>query len=163
MTVRAVEERIVLMCLEQGVRVATAESCTGGLLAFRLTRVPGASGCFPGGVTAYENDVKARVLGVPPDVLRDHGAVSEPVARAMAEGARKLFRADFAVGVTGIAGPSGGTVAKPVGMVYVAVADDRQTQVREYRFTGDRQAIREQSAEAALCLLENYLRERITP
>ena len=160
MTERDVEERIVLMCLEQGIRVATAESCTGGLVAYRLTRIPGASGCFPGGVTAYENAIKSRLLGVDPELLRDHGAVSEPTARAMAEGVRTLFQADFGVGVTGIAGPSGGSAARPVGLVYVAVADGQHTRVREFRFSGDRHAIREQTAEAALGLLETVIREQ---
>jgi PncC family amidohydrolase len=113
-------------------------------------------------VTAYENDIKTRLLGVDSEVLRDQGAVSAPVASAMAEGVRTLFRADFGVGVTGIAGPSGGTAVKPVGLVYVAVADGQHTRVREFRFSGDRQAIREQTAEAALDLLETVIMERAT-
>lgn len=163
MTERDVEERVVRMCLEQEVRVAVAESCTGGLVAYRITRIPGASGCFPGSVTAYEDEIKSRLLGVAPEALRDHGAVSEPVACAMAEGVRTLFRADLGVGITGIAGPSGGTAAKPVGLVYVAVADGQRTRAHEFRFSGDRPTIREQAAEAALGLLETAIREQTAP
>lgn len=150
MTERDLEERLVGICLEQGVRVAVAESCTGGLVACRITRVPGASGCFPGGAVAYENEVKTSLLGVDAGIIRELGAVSEPVARMMAEGARRVFRSDYGLGVTGIAGPSGGTAAKPVGLIYLAVSGPKSTVCREYRFTGDRQAIRSQTADAAL-------------
>jgi nicotinamide-nucleotide amidase len=102
--------------------VATAESCTGGLIAERITDVPGSSGYFCGGVVAYSNEAKASMLGVPRELIEAHGAVSEPVVRAMAEGARERFGSDFAVATSGISGPGGGTLEKPVGLVWIAIA-----------------------------------------
>lgn len=138
--------------------LSTAESCTGGLIAHRVTNVSGSSGYFLGGIVSYCNDAKERLLGVPHDVILAHGAVSEPVARAMAEGARPAFGADYAVGVTGIAGPTGGTPEKPVGLVYIAVAGPHDTIVTKHFFTGTRESIKEQTAEAALELLLEQLR-----
>lgn len=133
--------------------LATAESCSGGLVAHTITNVPGASACFSGGVVAYSNDVKKRLLGVCSDTLFSHGAVSDPVARQMAEGVRRALGADFGIGVTGIAGPDGGSMEKPVGLVYVAVSGPAGTQVGEYHFDGSREEIKAATASAALAML----------
>lgn len=130
--------------------VAVAESCTGGLIADRLTDVPGSSRYMRLGVVAYHNRIKQDVLGVPADVLARYGAVSAQVARRMAVGVRALGCADLGVAVTGIAGPSGGTKQKPVGLVYVAIADRKRSVVRAMHFAGDRLAIKMQTATAAL-------------
>jgi nicotinamide-nucleotide amidase len=134
---------------EGGWRLAAAESCTAGLVLARLTEVPGSSAWVVGGIVAYDNDVKLQDLGVPAEVLDAYGAVSEPVARAMAEGVRARLGADIAVAVTGIAGPAGGSEAKPVGTVVISVAG-KQTVARTFLFPGDRQMIRQQSVLAAL-------------
>jgi PncC family amidohydrolase len=152
------EYSLVKYMMEKGLTVSSAESCSGGLLAHRITNVPGSSACFLGGVVSYSNDAKERLLGVPHGVLSAHGAVSEAVAQAMAESARKVFGTDHAVGVTGIAGPAGGTAEKPVGLVYIAVAGPHDTIVTKNFFTGTREAIKEQTADAALELLLEQLR-----
>lgn len=144
-----------------GLRLAVAESCTGGLVCRRLTDFPGSSDVLLGGVVAYANSVKAGVLGVPPEVLERHGAVSEPVATAMAVGVRRLLGADAGVGITGIAGPGGGTEEKPVGTVWCAVDARGRVEARSERFPGDREAVRERAAQAALFLLLRSL-ERTT-
>ncbi len=151
------EEMIGLRLRERGWTVATAESCSGGLIAHRLTNVAGASAYFLGGVVAYANSVKESVLGVRPESLRDHGAVCEIVAREMAEGARRGLGADIAVAVTGIAGPGGGTAEKPVGLVHMAVAGFSGTRAEHRVFAGDRDAIKRQTADRALDLLLEYL------
>lgn len=130
--------------------LATAESCTGGLVGAALTGLPGSSAWYLGGVIAYANDLKIRLLGVPAKILAAHGAVSPETAQAMAEGARAAAAADYAVALTGIAGPAGGTPEKPVGLVYVAVAAPRGTAAFEHRFSGARAEIRQAAAEAAL-------------
>lgn len=142
---------------ETGATMATAESCSGGLIAHRITNVAGSSAYYLGGVVTYSNDAKARLLGVPESALATHGAVSEPVARAMAEGVRDRFGADWGVGVTGIAGPGGGTPQKPVGLVYIAVAGAGGTVVVENRFEGSRETIKGQTAEKALDLLREQM------
>jgi len=142
-----------------GKTLAVAESCTGGLLAQRITEVPGASGYFRGGIVAYSNDVKENLLGVPREVLATHGAVSAECARAMAELARTRFDSDFALAITGIAGPNGGTPEKPVGLVYVALALPAATKVEERRFRGSRPANRTAACEAAFDLLLQHLRK----
>ncbi len=136
-----------------GATVATAESCTGGAIAGRITSVAGSSAYFLGGLVAYDNDIKIRLLGVPSDIIERHGAVSEQCARLMAEGARKLFESDLAVASTGIAGPDGGTSTKPVGLVYISVATAESTSVQEFRFSGDRRAVVDQATDAALTAL----------
>jgi PncC family amidohydrolase len=133
--------------------LATAESCSGGLLAHRITNVSGASVYFLGGLVTYSNDAKSRFLGVAESDLTVHGAVSEPVARAMAEGVRERFRSEWGIGVTGIAGPTGGTSQKPVGLVFISVAGPAGAVVREYRFQGSREEIKAQTAEEALGFL----------
>ncbi|MBS3848419.1 CinA family protein [Devosia sp. J2-20] len=138
--------------------IVTAESCTGGLVAAALTDVPGASKAFFGGYITYANDAKARMIHVQARLIRDYGAVSNQVARAMADGARNTAHADFAVAVTGIAGPDGGSEKKPVGLVYVAVSSELATVVIEHRF-GDlgRAEIRQASVNAALDLVVEVL------
>jgi PncC family amidohydrolase len=150
---RSRAERLQAACLTAGLRVAVAESCTGGRVADALTDVPGASGYVVGGVIAYDDAAKAGLLGVAAAALEAHGSVSAQVALAMAEGARSLLRADLAVAVTGIAGPGGATPAKPVGLTYVAVVDRNGSTARRFTWTGDREANKEASAGAALDLL----------
>jgi len=141
----------------RGQTLATAESCTGGLVSARLTDVPGASEVFIGGVVSYSNDVKENQLGVPLDVLVEHGAVSEEVARAMASGARSRLAADWGVGITGIAGPTGGTEDKPVGLVHWAVAGPDGVWAEQRVFPGDRSVVREWSLNSSLDLLRRRL------
>ena len=151
-------EQIVAMYLNMKQKsVAVAESCTGGLLSERLTRVPGSSGYFLGGVVCYGNDLKTKLAGVPPALLETHGAVSKPVAQALAEGIRNRSGANIGIGITGVAGPSGGTSEKPVGLVYISLADERGTQVREFRFPGDRERIRHWATQAALELIRRRM------
>lgn len=153
----AIEQTVHRLCRERGVTLAVAESCTGGLIGQRLTALPGSSAYLRGGVIAYHNDVKADVLQVPCALLATHGAVSEPVARAMAEGVRRLAQADYGIAVTGIAGPDGGTPEKPVGLVFIAVAGARGTEARPLRLGGGREVIRESSATLALDLLRRTI------
>ncbi len=133
--------------------MATAESCTGGLVSHLITEVAGSSGYFRGGIVAYDDEVKQHLLGVPASVLAAHGAVSAQVALAMATGVRERVHADLAVGVTGIAGPDGGTASKPVGLTYVAVAGPAGSEVRRFVWSGDREANKLESAAAALRML----------
>jgi PncC family amidohydrolase len=130
--------------------LATAESCTGGLVGAALTNLPGSSAWYLGGVVAYANDLKIRLLGVPAETLAAHGAVSLETARAMAQGARAAAAADFAVSITGIAGPAGGTPEKPVGLVFVGVAAPHGTATFKHHFSGSRADIRQAATEAAL-------------
>ena len=146
-------ERLQIHCLDRGTTVATAESCTGGLVAKLITDVAGSSGYFHGGIVSYSNEAKVRLLGVPAEQLAAHGAVSAQVARAMALGARERTGADLAVAVTGVSGPGGASPAKPIGLTYVAVADTTGTDVRRFVWAGDRAANREASARAAVELL----------
>lgn len=136
-----------------GLSLGTAESCTGGLVGGRITEVPGSSEVFVGGVVCYADRLKTELLDVPPALIGAHGAVSEPVARAMAEGARQRLAADLAVSVTGIAGPSGGSEDKPVGTVWFAVASPADTEAKRVVFLGSRNEIRERAAQTALFLL----------
>ncbi len=149
---------VVARLVARGERLALAESCTGGLLADLVTRVPGASSVFDVGVVAYANATKERLLGVPAALLSAHGAVSEPVARAMAEGARRTGDATWGVGITGIAGPTGGTPEKPVGTVHLALAGPSGTQALKRTYPGDRGRIRRFAAYEALNLLRLALR-----
>lgn len=154
-----IEEVVGRLLAGRGATVAVAESCTGGLIGHKLTSVSGSSVYFLGGVVAYSNDAKMRELGVDPGVLQREGAVSETVARAMADGVRERWGADYGVGVTGIAGPTGGTPEKPVGLVFVAVADAKRTWARKLNFTGHRERIKEWSGQMALDLLRRRLVE----
>jgi nicotinamide-nucleotide amidase len=136
--------------------VATAESCTGGLLAERLTRVPGSSSYFLGGVVCYSNDLKTAWTDVPAELIASKGAVSPEVAQALAEGIRRRIGATLGIGITGIAGPSGGSAEKPVGLVYAALADANGSRDRTLRFPGDRERIRWHASQAALDMLRRY-------
>ncbi len=143
-----------------GLRIGTAESCTGGLVGGRLTEIPGSSDVFEGGVVCYSNELKTVLLGVDPALIQSDGAVSESVARAMAVGAVRALRVDLAVAVTGIAGPDGGTEAKPVGTVWLALADGSSVEARRVQIPGDRHNVRVRAAQAALAMLDRHLLER---
>jgi PncC family amidohydrolase len=149
----ALAVRLGERCNALGRKVATVESCTGGLIGHLITEVPGSSAYFLGGFITYSDELKRETVGVPRDVLVAHGAVSAQVAMAMAAGGRARTGADLAVSVTGIAGPDGGTAAKPVGLTYVAVADDLGVAVKRHLWTGDRAENKRRSAAAALALL----------
>ncbi len=137
----------------QGQSLVTAESCTGGGIGSALTAIPGSSAVYKGGVICYTNWVKAHVLGVPEDVLEGHGSVSAPVAEAMAKGVRTLLKADVGVSVTGLAGPGGDEYGNEVGTVFLGCSTCDNTVVREFHFTGDRDAVRQLAIEAALTLV----------
>lgn len=153
----SVAELVLAACRERGLTLATAESCTGGMVAERLTAVPGASDVFVGSVVAYADDVKERELGVPTEVLAAHGAVSAETAAAMAVGARERLGAGVAVAVTGIAGPDGGTEEKPVGLVYLHAEGPAGGRGLEFRFPGDRESIRRRATVSALHLVRRLL------
>ena len=155
---RSLEHTVGELLASRGWRVALAESCTGGLATTRLTDVPGSSAWVDRAVVSYSNAAKVDALGVPDALIALHGAVSEPVAAAMAEGVRARAGVDVAVAITGIAGPGGGTTEKPVGLVCFAVAGVRGTECRTSRFTGDRAVIRSLAATTALDLLRRYVR-----
>jgi nicotinamide-nucleotide amidase len=143
----------------RGLKIATAESCTGGLIAALLTEIAGSSDVFERGFVTYSNDAKRELLGVPEELLTTHGAVSAPVARAMAQGALRRARADIAVAVTGIAGPGGGTDEKPVGLVHIAAARAGSATATQICRFGDigRDQVRRKTVEAALALLGTLL------
>ena len=155
----ALSRRLADACRARGRRVGTAESCTGGLIAHLITEIAGSSDYFAGALVTYANDIKTGIASVPEAVLEAHGAVSAQVAKAMAEGARDTLNVDVAVAVTGVAGPAGGTDAKPVGLTYVAVADDRGDDVRRFTWDSDRPGNKRLSAAAALELLVDRLLE----
>ena len=145
---------LIMHAASRGLRISCAESCTGGLIGGAITEVPGASDVFEGGFITYANSAKSAILGVPIQLMDDVGAVSEAVARAMAEGALMAANADLAVCTTGIAGPGGGTDDKPVGLVHIAAAATGRGTLHIRRvFKGDRQSVREQTVETALALL----------
>jgi competence/damage-inducible protein CinA-like protein len=154
---RRIEELVLDACLEQGLTLATAESCTGGMVAERLTSVPGSSRVFLGGVVAYADEVKAAELGVPAELLERHGAVSAETAAAMAAGARERLDADVAVAVTGIAGPEGGSEEKPVGLVYLHAESPAGSRSVDFVFPGDREGIRRRAAVTGLHLVRRLL------
>jgi nicotinamide-nucleotide amidase len=155
----ALAQSVLAEAREEGLRIATAESCTGGLIAALLTEIPGSSDVFERGFVVYSNAAKSALLGVPADLIAAHGAVSEAVVRAMANGAVANSNADIAVAATGIAGPGGGTKLKPVGLVHIAAArEGHSTLHEEHRFGAiGRREIRLASVEAALRLLQRLL------
>ena len=148
---------IAASLVARGQTLAVAESCTGGGLGWRITALPGSSAFFKGGIIAYANETKQRLLGVPTSLLARHGAVSEPVARRMADGARRRLCATCGVAITGIAGPSGGTAEKPVGTVWLAVAGPTETAAELHRFRGTRAQVRAQAVAQALRMLQRAL------
>lgn len=152
----ALEEVVARVLTENRATIAVAESCTGGLLAERLTNVPGSSAYFLGGVVCYSNELKASFVGVPPELIEAKGAVSSEVALALADGIRKRTGATLGVGVTGIAGPAGGTPEKPVGLVHIGIADEQGPRERSSRFVGDRDRIRQLATQSALDSVRRY-------
>jgi len=147
---------VLELCRAEGIRIAVAESCTGGLLGGRITAIPGSSDIFLGGVLAYDNSTKIDLLGVDRADIETHGAVSEEVAVAMARGVRRRLSADIGISITGIAGPGGGTPEKPIGTVWIAL-DGRVSGARGFRLIGDRAEIRQRSAQAALDFVRRQL------
>lgn len=150
------EEVVARLLADNRATIAVAESCTGGLLAGRLTNIPGSSNYFLGGVVSYSNELKISMVDVPAELIEAKGAVSTEVAMAMADGIRRRTGATLGVGVTGIAGPGGGTPEKPVGIVHIGIADARGPRERAYRFPGDRERIRLYAAQAALDTVRRY-------
>lgn len=146
-------ERLVRILTEKKMTCATAESCTGGGVGYAITSVSGASDVYWGGVVSYDNSVKRDVLGVPENVLAEHGAVSSECAAAMAEGARRLLKTDIAVSLTGIAGPGGGSAEKPVGLVWFGLSSANGVITEKKVFAGDRESVRAAAIEHALTLL----------
>lgn len=151
------EEAVVALLKEHSWNVSAAESCTGGLFSGRITNVPGASAIFQESHVTYANEIKEKVLGVRHETLEAHGAVSEETAREMAEGVRKAAECDFGVGITGIAGPDGGSPEKPVGLVYIACATEGRTVCERFYFNGNRSKVRDYAVTNALILLRNQI------
>ncbi len=155
---QTLEEVVGKLLIKLDASVALAESCTGGLIAHKLTNVPGSSQYFERGVVSYSNEAKIALLDVSPNIIEQHGAVSEETAIAMAEGVRWIAQTAYGLAVTGIAGPSGGTAAKPVGLVYIALAmNGAETQCKKYQFSGDRVSVKMRTAQTALNMLRNQL------
>jgi len=155
------EEKIAPLLRARRQTLATAESCTGGLIASRITDIPGSSDYFLGGVVAYDNRIKISLLGVPPGLLAQYGAVSRETVLEMAAGARTALGADIAISVSGIAGPGGGTPEKPVGTVWIGLAAPEGAWSHRCQFSGDRVGIKASSADAALQFLLDYLEGRL--
>jgi PncC family amidohydrolase len=154
----AVARRVVSLLSERGLTLAVAESCTGGLIGHLLTDVPGSSRCFIGGVAAYHGRAKTALLGVLAELQRRYGGVSAETAMAMARGVRERLDADIGVGVTGIAGPTGGSETRPVGLVYLALIDrEGRSLERRHVWDGDRQSNKARSAETALLMIEEHV------
>lgn len=156
----AVEYVAARLLMQKGMLISVAESCTGGLIAARLTDIPGSSDYFMGGVVAYSNELKQSLLGVAPELIEQHGAVSKQTAIAMAEGVRDLTGTNLGLAVTGIAGPDGGTATKPRGLVYIALAAADETTCRKFQFPGERFAVRRGTVNAALNMVNQYLKDR---
>lgn len=154
---KSMEEVVGVLLREKGLKLATAESCTGGLLSARIVNVPGSSHYFVGGFVVYANEIKTKLLGVEEGSIRRHGAVSEEVCRQMAVGALEETDADIALAITGISGPEGGTDQKPVGLTYIALATDREVVVRRFLFEGSRNENRFMATQWALEMLRQYL------
>ncbi|MFC1631710.1 nicotinamide-nucleotide amidohydrolase family protein, partial [Candidatus Omnitrophota bacterium] len=151
------EQTVAQQLAKKKKTIAVAESCTGGLIAQRLTNLSGSSKYFPLGLIVYSNQAKQSLLGVPKDVLKKSGAVSKEVARIMAQNIKDLAKTDLGLGVTGIAGPTGGNEEKPVGLVYIALASARKLTSQEFYFHGNREKIRLRASQAALDLVRRHL------
>ena len=150
-------EAIIKKLIEKNITIATAESCTGGMLGKLITSIPGASSIYGFGFITYANEAKNRILGVKNETLLSYGAVSEQTALEMASGALEKSGADIAVSITGIAGPGGGTAEKPVGLVYIAIADKKEKEFRRLLLTGDRETIRQKACEQVLELINSKI------
>lgn len=150
-------EKLTSLLREHGLSLACAESCTGGLIAHLITNIPGSSKGFRGGIVTYSNEAKAKLLTVPTEMLETHGAVSESVASEMAKQVRQLFDADIGISSTGVAGPSGGSVDKPVGLVYLGISTKNITRVEKHNWPYDRIGNKESSAEQALQMVVDLL------
>jgi PncC family amidohydrolase len=153
--------RIGNLLLASGKTLGSAESCTGGLVGAMLTSVPGSSGWYRGGVTAYSDEVKERILNVPADLLAFEGAVSRGTAAAMADGVRRLLGSDISISITGIAGPGGGSREKPVGTVWMAVSSSQSLKTEMQRFAGNRNVVRKKAADYLLTMLYSILEEKV--
>lgn len=154
------ENKIIELLIKHNLKITTAESCTGGLIAATLVNVPGVSGQFGEGYITYSNEAKEKLLGVSHETLETYGAVSSQTAEEMAKGAKKAANADISIISTGIAGPDGGTKEKPVGLVYLACCLGDDTEVERHMFLGDRQEVRQASVRAALALAEKMICSR---
>ena len=150
-------EKIQSAFIQTSLTLSVAESCTGGLLAQQITSVPGSSGYFIGGIIAYSNSVKERTLGIKKALITKHGAVSSEIALAMANGIRTSLKTDYGIGITGIAGPDGGTKSKPVGLVYIAIAHPDEAICLKCEFVGTRKQIRQQAVKQTLNLLLEFV------
>lgn len=151
------EQRLARVLRARGRTLAVAESCTGGGIAASITDVPGVSECFLGGIVAYQNEAKTRLLGVDSELLSRHGAVSDAVAGAMARGVCSVFGADLGIATTGIAGPGGGSDRKPVGLVFIAIAGEGHAEVHRRQFSGDRDEVRQHAVRCALALAADFV------
>ena len=151
------EEKIARILIKKKKTVAVAESCTGGLLAHRLTNIPGSSSFFKIGIITYSNESKIKLLNIPPRLIQRYGAVSAEVAVAMAQGAQKILKTDFGISITGIAGPNGATLQKPIGLTFVAVIHHEKIICAKFHLKGQRQNIKRQAATRALLLLNQFL------
>ena len=152
-----IEYTIATTMVRQKKTLSAAESCTGGLLAHTMTNISGSSHFFHLGIVAYDNEAKIRLLKIPAKTLHDNGSVSETVARLMAKNVRKIIKTTLGIGVTGIAGPTGGTKTKPVGLTFIAIDDGKKTLCKEFRFTGSRIVIKQKTLAATLRLILNFL------
>ncbi|MGH9406836.1 MAG: competence/damage-inducible protein A [Terriglobia bacterium] len=153
------EEVVGMYLVMKRLTIAVAESCTGGLLSQRLTATPGSSNYFLGGVVCYSNQLKTSFMGVPAEVIEEQGAVSKQVAKGLSEGVRRRVEASIGIGITGVAGPGGGTPEKPVGLVFIGMADQRGTTVKEFRFPGNRERIRYWASQMALEMIRRRVRD----
>ena len=157
-----IEQKVGELLIKKGLKISTAESCTGGTISALFTAVPGSSEYYLGSVTSYANSVKTGVLGVDPDVIEKHGAVSSECVAQMAEGVRRLTGSDFSVATSGIAGPGGGSETKPVGLVWIAVSSQQGTETLKLVFKGDRKRNMERFAASALDTLRKKLLKELT-
>jgi nicotinamide-nucleotide amidase len=153
---KQIEEKVGHLLRSRGETISVAESCTGGLIAHRITSISGSSDYFESGVISYSNQAKTELLGVPSSLIIQHGAVSEPVAKAMAEGVRARRKTALGLAATGVAGPLGGTTKSPVGTVFIALASPEGTTARRFQFTGERTDIKTHAAEKALEMILEY-------